>query len=276
MTFYFERLVDFVGAHPQLSFLAVFLLALSEAVPVIGTVVPGSTLILAISALATAAGITPWGLLVAAVVGAIAGDGFSFWLGHRYHRQILRGWPLNRFPWLIERSTQLIRKYGIASVFLARFTAVVRAFVPLLAGVLRMSSGHFYVANILSALVWAAIHIFPGVLVGLAIAFGGAHAPELSIAAVGVLILAWIAWRMIERKTASIVDRSGNHDSTGSGASESGPRPIAHQTAPEAARPASPGDPASDAPTQRAKTFGTPSDSARLLSSPQNPSGDPR
>jgi membrane protein DedA with SNARE-associated domain len=189
--------------------------------------VPGSTLILAISALATAAGITPWGLLVAAVAGAIAGDGFSFWLGHLYHREILRGWPLNRFPWLIERSTQLIRKYGIASVFLARFTAVVRAFVPMLAGVLRMSSRHFYVANILSALVWAPIHIFPGVLVGLAIAFGGAHAPELSLAAVGVLILAWIAWRMIERKTASIMDRSGNHDSAGSGTRESGPRPIA-------------------------------------------------
>ena len=55
MTSYFERLIEFVGAHPQLSFLAVFLLALSEAVPVIGTVVPGSTLILAISALATTA-----------------------------------------------------------------------------------------------------------------------------------------------------------------------------------------------------------------------------
>jgi hypothetical protein len=113
MASYFERLVDFVGAHPQLSFLAVFLLALSEAVPVIGTVVPGSTLILAISALATTAGITPWALLVAAVLGAIAGDGFSFWLGHRYRRQILSGWPLNRFPWLIERSARFIRKYGI-------------------------------------------------------------------------------------------------------------------------------------------------------------------
>ena len=203
MTLYFERLIDFVGAHPQLSFLAVFLLALSEAVPVIGTVVPGSTLILAISALATAAGITPWALLVAAVLGAIAGDGFSFWLGHRYHRQILSGWPLNRFPWLIERSAQFIRKYGITSVFLARFTAVVRAFVPLLAGIMRMSSPRFYVANILSALVWAPMHVFPGVLLGLAIAFGGAHAPQLSLAAVGVLILGWIAWSMIRNKTAA-------------------------------------------------------------------------
>jgi membrane protein DedA with SNARE-associated domain len=130
MTSYFERLVDFVGAHPQLSFLAVFLLALSEAVPVIGTVVPGSTLILAISALATTAGITPWALLVAAVLGAIAGDGFSFWLGHRYRRQILSGWPLNRFPRLIEHSARFIRKYGITSVLVARFTAVVRALSP--------------------------------------------------------------------------------------------------------------------------------------------------
>ena len=166
MTSYLERLVDFVGAHPQLSFIAVFLLALSEAVPVIGTVVPGSSLILAISALATTAGVSPWVLLVAAMVGAIVGDGFSFWLGHNYRRQILTGWPLNRFPWVVERSAELIRKYGIASVFLARFAAVVRAFVPLLAGVMRMSSSHFYAANILSALVWAPMHVFPGVLVG--------------------------------------------------------------------------------------------------------------
>ena len=143
------------------------------------------------------------------------GDGFSFWLGSRYHRQILNGWPLNRFPWLIERSAQFIRKYGITSVFLARFTAVVRAFVPLLAGILRMSSSHFYVANILSALVWAPMHVFPGVLLGLAIALGGAHAPELSFAAIGVLILAWIAWSMIKRKTARIMDCSDNQDAAG-------------------------------------------------------------
>jgi hypothetical protein len=81
-----------------------------------------------------------------------------------------------------------------------------------------MSSHHFYVANILSALVWAPIHVFPGVLVGLAIAFGGAHAPELSVAAIGVLILAWIAWNMIKRKTAAaIMDCPASQDASGLG-----------------------------------------------------------
>ena len=39
------------------------------------------------------------------------------------------------------------------------------------------------------------MHIFPGVLVGLAIAFGGEHAPELSLT--GVLLVDWIAWSMV-------------------------------------------------------------------------------
>ncbi len=125
---FFSQIVDFVAAHPHYALTAVFLLALSEAIPVIGTVVPGSTLIIGISALATGADVNPWLLLVAATGGAIAGDGLSFWLGQRYHREILLGWPLNRYPQFIGRSEAFINRYGVAGVFLARFTAVVRAF----------------------------------------------------------------------------------------------------------------------------------------------------
>jgi membrane protein DedA with SNARE-associated domain len=200
---YFNTLIDFVGSHPQFAVIAVLLLALSEAVPVIGTVVPGSTLILAISALATTADVKPWLLLVAAVVGAIAGDGLSFWLGYRYRREILHGWPLDRFPRLIERSAQFIRRHGVTSVFLARFTAVVRAFVPLVAGILRMSSPHFYVANVLSALIWAPIHIFPGVWAGMAISLAGPNGTKLILLVLGALVLGSIAWHLWKGPSAT-------------------------------------------------------------------------
>lgn len=88
MTPYFSSLIDFVSANSHYAYIAIFLLALSEAIPVVGTVVPGSTLIIGISAIATEANANPWILLVAATVGAIAGDGLSFWLGQRYHRRI--------------------------------------------------------------------------------------------------------------------------------------------------------------------------------------------
>jgi len=70
------------------------------------------------------------------------------------------------------------------------------------------------------------MHVFPGVLVGLAIAFGGANAPELSLAVMGVLILAWVAWSMIKRKTDGIADCLASQDAPRSGGREAAPRPI--------------------------------------------------
>jgi membrane protein DedA with SNARE-associated domain len=188
MTSYFAEIVDFVAAHPHYALTAIFLLALSEAIPVIGTVVPGSTLIVGISALATGADVNPWFLLVAATGGAIFGDGLSFWLGQRYRREILLNWPLNRYPQFIARSETFINRYGGASVFLARFTAVVRAFVPLVAGILGMPPRQFYAANILSALAWAPAHVFPGVLLGIAISLAGASAGQLTVLIMAGLI----------------------------------------------------------------------------------------
>jgi membrane protein DedA with SNARE-associated domain len=78
MTTFFAAIVDFVSAHPHFAYAAVFLLAWSEAMPILGTVVPGSTLILGISALAPRGIIELWPLLIAATAGAIARDGLSF------------------------------------------------------------------------------------------------------------------------------------------------------------------------------------------------------
>ena len=190
MTSYFSALVDFVSAHPHYAHVAIFLLALSEAIPVIGTVVPGSTLVIGISALATSANANPWLLLIAATAGAIVGDGLSFWLGQRYHQEILSSWPLNQYPQFIARSEKFITRHGVASVFLARFTAVVRAFVPLVSGILRMSPRQFYAANILSALAWAPAHVFPGVLLAMALQFAGASAEQRIILVIAGLIVA--------------------------------------------------------------------------------------
>jgi membrane protein DedA with SNARE-associated domain len=190
MESYFSALVDFVSAHPHYAHITVFLLALSEAIPVVGTVVPGSTLVVAVSALATSADVNPWILLIAATTGAIAGDGFSFWLGQRYREKILNIWPLNRVPQLIVQSEKFITRYGVASVFLARFTAVVRAFVPLISGILQMSPRQFYVANVLSAVTWAPAHVFPGVVLAMVLQLSSASVEQRAILVIAGLIVA--------------------------------------------------------------------------------------
>lgn len=194
---FFSWLIAFIAAHPHLAYAAVLLLALSESIPVIGVFIPGTAAILAISALVPTGIVKLWPLLGAATAGAIIGDGLSFWIGHRYHREILERWPLNRHPDLITRSEAFFARHGDKSVFIARFTPGVRAFIPLIAGMLRMPVARFYVANILSALVWAPSHVLPAVFVGAAFGMFGAAAKPLAILLVLIVLVIWAMIRLV-------------------------------------------------------------------------------
>ncbi|EJB03372.1 putative membrane-associated protein [Rhizobium leguminosarum bv. trifolii WSM597] len=190
---YFSVVTTFIAAHPHLAYAVVLLLALSESVPVIGVIVPGTAVILAIGALVPTGVVTLWPLLGAAVAGAILGDGLSFWAGHRYNQKILESWPINRHPGLVTRSEAFFARHGDKSVFIARFLPGVRAFIPLIAGALRMRVSRFYVANVLSALVWAPSHILPAVLVGSAFKQFGAAAEPLAILVILLIMSIWAA-----------------------------------------------------------------------------------
>ena len=201
MTSLVSSVIEFLTVHPHVAYLAVFLLALSESIPIIGAVVPGTAVILALSALVPSGVLLLWPLLVAATLGAIAGDGLSFWLGHRYHREILGFWPLNRHPELIQSSEDFFERHGTKSVFLARFVPGVRAFIPLLAGMLGMAVGRFYAVNVASALAWAPSHILSGVLVGATFSILGAAAKPLAILlvvllATGCALLHIVRWTL--------------------------------------------------------------------------------
>ncbi|QZB01026.1 VTT domain-containing protein [Pseudomonas mandelii] len=191
MTSLVSSIIVFLTTHPHVAYLAVFLLALSESIPIIGAVVPGTAVILAFSALVPSGVLLLWPLLVATTLGAIAGDGLSFWLGHRYHREILGFWPLNRHPELIQSSEAFFERHGTKSVFLARFVPGVRAFIPLLAGMLGMAISRFYTVNVVSALAWASSHILSGVLVGATFSILGAAAKPLAILLVVLLVAGW-------------------------------------------------------------------------------------
>jgi len=94
----FTAITGLIASYPHFAYASVFVLALSEAVPLVGVVVPGTAVIIAISALVPSGVVTLWPLLIAATMGAITGDGLSFWLGHRHHAKLLSFWPLRGHP----------------------------------------------------------------------------------------------------------------------------------------------------------------------------------
>jgi membrane protein DedA with SNARE-associated domain len=164
VTSFIDPLIAFVSAHAWLAYLTLFLAALLEAVPVVGSVIPGSTIILALSALVPGGDLRLEWVLLAAIAGALLGDGSAFWIGHRVQREILSAWPMSNYPRVIAQSEEFFNRWGALAVFFARFVPPIRAFVPITAGALGMPPMRFFVVNIPAVLVWAPAHVLPGVL----------------------------------------------------------------------------------------------------------------
>ena len=164
MSSYIDPLIAFVSAHAGLAYLTIFLAALLEAVPVVGSVIPGSTIILALSALVPGGELELAWVLAAAIAGALLGDGSAFWIGHRAQREILNSWPMANYPRVIKQSEAFFHRWGALAVFFARFVPPIRAFVPITAGALDMSPLRFFAVNIPAVLLWAPAHVLPGVL----------------------------------------------------------------------------------------------------------------
>jgi len=159
-----DPLISFVSTHAWQAYVVLFLAALLEAVPVVGSVIPGSTIILALSALVPSGELKLEWVLAAAISGALLGDGSAFLIGHRSQREILSAWPMTHYPRVVAQSEAFFHRWGALAVFFVRFVPSIRAFVPITAGALGMSPPRFYAVNIPAVLLWAPAHVLPGVL----------------------------------------------------------------------------------------------------------------
>ena len=214
MTSFIDPLIAFVSTHPELAYLTLFLAALLEAVPVVGAVIPGSTIIFALSALVPGGELQLEWVLIAAAAGALLGDGSAFWIGHRTQREILNAWPLVNYPRVVAQSEAFFHRWGALAVFFARFVPPIRAFVPLTAGALGMSPPTFYAVNIPAILLWAPAHVLPGVLAVSALHKYGGFAPHAGLAkhywmlfVLGAaLIIALVVWVIRRRQGGGVIE----------------------------------------------------------------------
>ena len=192
---FIDTMVQLAGAQPALTGLLLMLFAAAEAIIVVGALVPGEAMVLALAAAAGAAGVSPWHMLFWVALGAIIGDGISFWIGRRYDNAVA-GWPLVRsHPELLDKAKDFIHRQGMKAVVIGRFLPGLRAIMPVAAGILGMPPGRFYVANVLSAIAWAAVHVFPAAALGQAYNQLGAVSGRLTVLLVLLLVVLFLlAW----------------------------------------------------------------------------------
>lgn len=194
---FFQSVLAWSSANPVWAGFIVFLISLVESLAVIGLIVPGTPVMFAIGYAMGTGDLPFWQTMSWAILGAVVGDGISYWLGHHFHEHLRDFWPFRQFPNMLKRGETFFKNHGGKSIVLGRFGPI-RPIIPVIAGMLDMKPLRFFFFNVFSAFIWAAAYTLPGVLVGVSLGSLSSSVANRAIVIILSLILAlWLAYMFL-------------------------------------------------------------------------------
>lgn len=195
-------LIDHLLQVPApLALLLIAALVFAEAAVFVGFVLPGETAVLLGGVLASTGALPLPLLLVVVVTAAVLGDTVGYQVGRHFGPRILAWRPLLRHQSRLDSARRSLRERGGWAVFLARFTAFLRAVMPGLAGVSRMPYRRFLAFNAAGGLVWGAGVALLGYLAGQSYDKVATLLSRTSAGAIVVVVLvALVVWRVRRRR----------------------------------------------------------------------------
>lgn len=155
-----------LGQPAWVVYLVVGLVVLAEDAIFVGFVIPGETAAI-LGGVSAVLGNTSVVVVACVVVAAaVVGDSIGYEVGRVLGPRLLSVRLLRRVRPRIEAAEGFIRERGPFAVFLARWTAFLRAVVPALAGSSRLPYRTFLAWNALGGLAWGTVCVTGGYLAG--------------------------------------------------------------------------------------------------------------
>jgi membrane-associated protein len=102
-------------------------------------------------------------LVVAATAGTTVGYGFGRWAERYLKNRRENFFYKKRY---LGMAQEFYQRYGMMAFVMGRFLPVVRTFVPILAGMVRIAFGRFFFFNLVGAAVWIVVMVLAGHLLG--------------------------------------------------------------------------------------------------------------
>ena len=187
--------------HGPIIYGVVAALVFAEAALFFGFVFPGETAIVVAGVLASQHRISFSVLLVIIVLAAVVGDSIGYEIGRRFGDRLLDVKALKKHRSKVDKAHDLLRRRGALAVFIGRFTALLRALMPALAGSARMPYGRFLVFNALGGIAWGIGFTSGGYIAGTAFEHVAQWAGRmLAIAVAMIAVVALVVWSVRRRR----------------------------------------------------------------------------
>ena len=139
-----------------LVYVVVGLLVFGEAALFVGFVIPGETTVLVAGVIASQGSVNIVVLGALVVAAAIIGDTVGYVVGREFGPRLLDIGMVRPHRERLDAAMGALQRRGATYVFLARFSAFLRAVMPGLAGMSRMHYTRFLIANSIGGLIWGA------------------------------------------------------------------------------------------------------------------------
>jgi membrane-associated protein len=150
-----------------LGLIGLFLIIFAESGLFFGFFLPGDSLLFTAGILASAGYFNIYTLLVGSFICAVFGDSVGYWFGNKIGPKIFTKEDSFFFHKKhIARAQHFYEKYGNKTIFLARFTPIIRTFAPIVAGIGNMKYTNFVTYNVVGGFVWSFSIITIGYLLG--------------------------------------------------------------------------------------------------------------
>jgi undecaprenyl-diphosphatase len=137
---------------------AVFLVPALETALVVGLMFPGEVIVILGGVLAAQGDAPLWAILIAGVLGPIAGDTTGYLLGRRYGEEVVRRKLKKRWS----RAHRWLTKKGGGAVFLGRFLPFLRSVLPTAAGAMGIAPRHYLSWDLPAAGLWGVASVLLG------------------------------------------------------------------------------------------------------------------
>jgi membrane-associated protein len=207
-----QTVLDAIRSMPPAgAYSVIFALVFGEAAVFIGFVLPGETAVLIGGVLAAEHHLSLTALCVLVFIAAVTGDTVGYEVGRLLGPRLVGWHRLDRFRIRLDSAQRLLRDRGGPAVFLARFTAFLRAAMPGLAGLSRMHYPRFLAFNAAGGLVWGVGFCLIGYLAGASYERVASLVGRGAAVVIVVLILLAIGvWHIRRRRAAAELAASAN------------------------------------------------------------------
>ncbi len=194
----FHHLLPSIEQFSYLGYWLAFFAAFAETALVIGLLVPGSSFLLLLGAVASTGQLDFSALLWFAIAGAVLGDNLNFWLGKRYGQRWKHNGVWFMKPEHFEQAHLFFDRHGAHSIFLGRFIPSIKEIAPFVAGTVGMRRHSFFFWNLLGAIGWGLEWVGGGYLFGQSLTLAQAWMSRLGLA-IFLLLLLWLLFYLLKR-----------------------------------------------------------------------------